>query len=151
MKKILSIITLLIMIFTAPAWSFDINIDNANAKRGSTINVPVKLKNVLNAIEANSFGFTLNFNGDILSFVGIDTKGTMVENFTLVDGKEKSSGIAKIAGSYFTDKIFLTDGLLVTIIFKVQENASGNTKIEFSDFKDALTEASSTSSIITIK
>jgi len=151
MKKLISIMTFLAMICTVPAWAFDINPENVTASKGATINVPVTIKNIHSAIEANAIGFTVKYDGDILSFVGPDIKGSLVESFTLVEGKENSPGVAKIGGSYFTDKVFLTDGLLLNITFKVKEDASGKSKVELSDFKDALKGATGGSSTVLLK
>lgn len=134
-----------------PAWALEVNPDNVTGKKGDIVNVPVKLSKIYSAIEANAFGFTVKYDGDVLSFVKPDVKGSLVESFTLVEGKENSPGTAKIGGSYFTDKVFLTDGLLLNIQFKVKDEAKGTSKIELSKFKDALKGATSTTSAFILK
>jgi len=150
MKRIFSMI-ILMAIISVPAWAFEVNPDNVTGKKGDIIDVPVKLDKIYSAIEARSFGFSVEYNGDVLSFVKPDKKGSLVESFTLVEGKENSHGKAKICASYFTDKVFLTDGLLLNIQFKVKEDAKGTSKIELSNFKDALKGATSTTASFILK
>jgi len=150
MKRIFSMIIMMVMI-SVPVWAFEVNPDNVTGKKGDVINVPVKINKVYSAIEANAFGFTVEYDGNVLSFIKPDKKGSLVESFTLVEGKENSPGKAKIGGSYFTDKVFLTDGLLLNIQFKVKDDAKGTSKIELSNFKDALKGASSTTAAFILK
>jgi len=150
MKKLFLIVSFLI-VFTAPVWAFNINPGNVDGQKGTVINVPIEIKNIYSAIEANAIGFTIKYDADILSFDKTNIEGSLLETFTLVEGKENTPGIVKIGGSHFTDKVFLTDGLLLSIQLKVKADAKGNSKIELSNFKDALKGAESNSSVFILK
>jgi len=150
MKKIFLVVTLLV-VFSAPAWAFNINPGNVDGQKGSIVNVPIEIKNIYSSIEANAIGFTIKYDAEVLSFDKTSIQGSLLETFTLVEGKENSPGTVKIGGSHFTDKVFLTDGLLLTIQLKVKADAKGNSKIELSNFKDALKGAESNSSTFILK
>ena len=121
-----------------PFQSGEISIPTVNGIPGKDVNVPVHVN-----LEQNLTSFTLALEYDRakLSFSGIDKTDSLVKDFLLLDANEPVPGTIVIAGAAITANSVKGEGTLITLKFKVKNDAIGDAAIKFSSAKDDLADA----------
>ncbi|KPA18398.1 protein containing Cellulosome anchoring protein, cohesin region, partial [Candidatus Magnetomorum sp. HK-1] len=103
--------------------------------------IPINISNVAAAFESDAFGFTLQYDSNVLSFVSVDKMGTLVEPFTMVNGSENTPGEVKVSGAFFGGKATINNGVLVNIKVLVKADATEDTSLILKDLKDDIADA----------
>ena len=130
--------------------SFNISAESISGAPGDSIVIPINISNVATAFDSDAIGFSLQFDKTALEYVGIDTTGTLLNSFSLVDGKAKA-GTLKVSGSYFENTASITDGLLLNLNFTIKSTATaGDSDLILLKFKDDLKAASTTNAKLTV-
>lgn len=143
MKKTYTIVfALIFLLFTGPAWAYDISPEDVSGSPGSSVVVPIKISNVGGGLDVDAFGFTLTFDKDVLTFDDVDKLGTLAQSFSLVAGQETEPGKVKVNGALFGTPVHIdADGLFLKMKFNVKSGASKNSALSLSDFKDDIATA----------
>jgi len=147
MKKIFSIaVGLMILLSAGTVWAFDVSPQDVTGNPGSPVTVPINISNVGIGLDVDAFGFTLQYDKDVLTFGEVDRTGTFVENFSLVKAQETGPGEVKVSGAFFGDSVQINaDGLFLKMKFIIKTTATKDSPLNIVDFKDDI-QGSTTSS-----
>ncbi|KPA13598.1 conserved hypothetical protein, secreted [Candidatus Magnetomorum sp. HK-1] len=151
--KTISKTFLLICLILAPytVCAFDVIPVDSDARKGEIINIPIYLSGIDETIHLDSFGFNVEYSPSVLSFLRADNDDTLIDEFTLFEGREIGSGKAKVGGSHFGDPIpIASDCKILTLQFLVNENAIDDSKIKLLNFTDNFLNVSSSYSMFVL-
>ncbi|KPA18767.1 Cell surface receptor IPT/TIG domain protein, partial [Candidatus Magnetomorum sp. HK-1] len=123
---------------------------DVNGDQGAEVVIPINISDVSAAFESDAFGFTLEYDSDVLSFVSIEKTDTLVATFTMVNGSENTPGEVKVSGAYFGGKATIDNGLFVNIKVKVKADAAANTTLSLKDLKDDIATATTAAGTFTL-
>ncbi len=125
--------------------SFEIG--TINGMPGETVIVPITIMPG-NDIEAAMIDIV--YDHAKLSFVDIDTTGTLLEDFALVGANESPAGTVRISAAALTADPVTDTGTLVNVQFQINPTASGSAAISIDAAYDDLEGASTTNGSINI-
>lgn len=120
-----------------PAYSFapgqvmvgplTVKTENSYAAAGDTIIVPIKALNAYQNFDLSAFQVTLGYTHTLLTYLGIETSGTLVEDWTV---NSNGSVIGQISINGFSADVLDGSGDLVRLRFRVNSTA---TDLQYSD------------------
>ncbi|MCP4353719.1 MAG: hypothetical protein GY795_50370 [Desulfobacterales bacterium] len=158
MKKLLNgLVFTLLLLFAGWAWALDISPQNTSGKPGGLITVPIHISDVGNGLDISKLSFIIQFDENVLSFDdsrdnnGADKTGTLVDDLSVVAGKNIEPGKVKVSGVMFGNPVHIsTDGLFLNLKFTANENAVTGSNLMLSDLDYDIINAISTDAVFTV-
>lgn len=145
MKKIVSLtfgMMFLLAIFTGLAWALEVSPGNTSGNPGETVVVPIHVSDLGGGLDVDAFSFTIQFDPSVLEYQDADKSGTLLESFSLVAGQLVEPGKVKVSGAMFGVPVHIAaDGLFLNLNFTVKTEATKDSNLQLSDFKDDIKTA----------
>ncbi|KPA13971.1 Cell surface receptor IPT/TIG domain protein, partial [Candidatus Magnetomorum sp. HK-1] len=136
--------------YNAASVGMTLKAGDVSGDAGAEVVIPINISDVSAAFESDAFGFTLEYDSDVLSFVSIEKTDTLVATFTMVNGSENTPGEVKVSGAYFGGKATIDNGLFVNIKVQVKADAAANTTLSLKDLKDDIATATTAAGTFTL-
>lgn len=123
--------------------------DSIVARDGSRIEVPLLLRNPMGT-SISAFGMDVIFPPSLLQYDTLDTAGTFVSGYTLVDGALADSNLVRLGVIDLAGGRSDTAAVLIKLLFRARTGVTGSDSLRLRNFTDALQGAMTRDGRITI-
>ncbi|UCE19309.1 MAG: thrombospondin type 3 repeat-containing protein, partial [Gemmatimonadota bacterium] len=121
--------------------------DIMKACMGDTVSLPLNLTyDEVPPLPIDAFQFDVAYPTELLTFIGIDTSGSLTGGWTFMDGIENTPGVITLGGYSYPGQI-TTSGVLVFVTFSV-DTTGGPLPVSVSGFTDDLAGATTTDGLL---